>query len=155
MLFDIAKTNIRVMMKKLSKKIFGSSFVVFLGLLVSHGVTSPLEIQYYKNIELEGVVTEDKGVDCCIGGEEKKINYPVLKLKYPVTVVSSNPSKPDLDEPTEVGIAQMHLVLNEKNWSVFKKYKGKNARVLCSPFHAFNGHHMTAVLCEVKSIKGY
>lgn len=110
------------------------------------------EIQYNKFVELSGYLTQEVGIDCCTNGEEEKINYPVIKLRTPINVFSSNRSKPDIDEPPELGVTVMHLVLNDRTWRIFKKYKGKTARVLCSPYHAINSHHMTPVLCEVKSI---
>lgn len=126
--------------------------LIFLSL---SAIARATEINYYKLVELEGVLTERKGLDCCIDGKEREVSYPLIKLKKPVNVIPANPSQPELDEPVEKGIASMHLVLDKNDWEIFKKNKEKNARVFCLPFHAINGHHMTPVLCEVKAIKGF
>lgn len=111
------------------------------------------EINYYKLVELRGYLTQEMGVDCCTDGKEEEVFYPIIKLKNPVNVLSVNPSKPEIDEPAELGVTKIQLALNNKTWREFRKYQGKVARVLCLPYHAINGHHMTPVLCEVRSIR--
>lgn len=110
------------------------------------------EMNYYKLVELRGYLTQEMGVDCCTDGKEKEIFYPVIKLENPVNFSSANPLKPEIDEPSELGVTNIQLALNNKTWREFRKYKGRIARVLCLPYHAINGHHMTLVLCEVRSI---
>lgn len=126
--------------------------IVFYSLLCIIIPAHSVEIYYYKLVELSGYLTQEVGIDCCTDGEEREIFYPVIKLKNPVNVFSANPSKSEIDEPAELGVTNIQLALNNKTWREFKKYKGKIARVLCLPYHAINGHHMTAVLCEVRSI---
>jgi hypothetical protein len=127
--------------------------IIFYLLLSVINPSKATEINYYKLVELRGYLAQEAGVDCCTDGKEEKIFYPVIKLKNPVNVYSANPLKPEIDEPTELDVAIIQLALNNKTWREFKKYKGKIARVLCLPYHAINGHHMTPVLCEVLSIR--
>jgi hypothetical protein len=117
-----------------------------------HFSVNAADIQYYKVVGLNGLLSERKGIDCCIGGIEREIVFPVIQLNSPVNVISQNPSKPEPDEVAEIGITVMQLVMTDDLWKIFKKLKGRNVRLLCMPFHAFNGHHLTPVLCDVKSI---
>lgn len=126
--------------------------LLFLYFLLVSSLVSAVEIQYFKTVGLRGLLTERTGVDCCKGGEERVIKFPVIQLKSPVNVVSQNPSKPEADEITEIGVEVMQLVMDDKEWKIYKNLKGKNGLVYCKPFHAINGHHLTAVLCEVQSI---
>jgi hypothetical protein len=127
--------------------------IIFYLLLSIINPSKATELNYYKLVELRGYLTQEAGVDCCTDGKEEEIFYPVIKLKNPVNVFSANPLKPEIDEPTELDVTIIQLALNNKTWREFKKYKGKIARVLCLPYHAINGHHMTPVLCEVRSIR--
>jgi hypothetical protein len=127
--------------------------IIFYLLLSAINPSKATELNYYKLVELRGYLTQEAGVDCCTDGKEEEIFYPVIKLKNPVNIFSANPLKPEIDEPTELDVTIIQLALNNKTWREFKKYKGKIARVLCLPYHAINGHHMTPVLCEVRTIR--
>ncbi len=127
--------------------------IIFYLLLSIINPSKAAEINYYKLVELRGYLAQEVGVDCCTDGKEEEVFYPVIKLKNPVNVFSANPLKPEIDEPAELDVTIIQLALNNKTWREFKKLKGKIARVLCLPYHAINGHHMTSVLCEVRSIR--
>lgn len=122
-------------------------FVAFCSIVVN-----ATEIYYSKIVGLRGLLTERQGFSCCTDGKEKRVSFPVIELRSPVNVLPINSSKPEADEIIEIGVMSMQLVMNEETWKIYKKLKGKSARVLCLPYHAINGHHMTSVLCEVKSI---
>ena len=145
----------KILMNKfqLVNRCLGFGWCVFLTMCPV--LVSASEIQYYKIVGLRGLLTEKQGVDCCFEGKERKINFPAIELKSPINVVSQNPSKPEADETTEIGVTSLQLVMDKDARTLFDKRKGRNARVLCLPFHAINGHHMTAVLCEVKSIDDF
>lgn len=66
--------------------------------------------------------------------------------------MAQNPSKPEPDEMTEIGVMSMQLVMDKEAWKIFNRHKGRAVRLMCVPFHATNGHHFTPVLCEVKTI---
>lgn len=108
------------------------------------------DIRYYQLAGIRGVLSERQGVDCCIDGKETKVKFPVIELSSPVNVLPLNPAKPEVDEMIEVGVVIMQLAMDADMWKFFNKNKGKSTRVLCEPFHSFNGHHMTSVICNVK-----
>lgn len=110
------------------------------------------EIHYNRIVGLNGKLTVRKGVDCCYNGMEKTVSFPVIQYKSPVNVVPLNPSKPEIDEMVEIDVREMQLVLTGEEWKAFQKKKEGEAHVTCTPFHSFNGHHHTPVLCQVISI---
>jgi hypothetical protein len=116
-------------------------------------ITIASEVQYRKTVELIGLLTTKSGVDCCVDGEELLVNYPVLKLNKIAAVTSLSQDDRNYYRSIESGVQEMHLVLSDSDWKIYKKNQGKNARIECILFPAFSGHHMTSVLCEVKSIK--
>lgn len=126
--------------------------ILYFAALIFCSLAGAVEVQYYKSVKLHGLLTERSGVDCCKGGEERVIKFPVIQLKSPINVVSKNPAKPELDEVPEKGVTLMQLIMDDNSWKIYKKLKGKSAHVYCEPFHAFNGHHLTAVLCDVQLI---
>ncbi len=132
-----------------------AKYLLHLCLLFSTTLASAVEIQYFKIVGLRGLLTERAGIDCCVNGKERSVNFPVIELTSPVNVVSQNPAKPEADEVTEIGVTLMQLVMNDDAWKIYKKLKGKNGLVYCKPFHAINGHHLTAVFCDVQSISNY
>lgn len=145
------------MMTKIKEKVLFCTAKCFLHLclLFFTSLATAVEIQYFKSVSLRGILTEKTGIDCCVNGEERSVKFPVIKLVSPVNVVSQNPAKPEADEVTEIGVIFMQLIMNDDAWKIYKKLKGKSVLVYCKPFHAINGHHLTAVLCDVQSISKY
>ena len=143
----------RLLGKRISRMIkFGQQIFIIVFFSCIHISVNATNIQYDKVVRLHGLLSERKGIDCCFGGKEREVVFPVIQLKLPVNVISQNPTKPQPDEIAEIGITVMQLAMSDELWKIFLKMKGKNAHVLCLPFHAFNGHHLTPVLCDVKSI---
>jgi hypothetical protein len=107
---------------------------------------------YNKPITLVGLLSEREGIDCCTNGAEKKINYPVLILATPIDVVPQ-PNTNESDEPPELSVRHMQLVLSPSIYEEFEKNRNARAAVKCSLFHAINGHHLTSVLCDVLEVQ--
>ncbi len=135
------------------KKFFNN--LVILISFIAPCISYALEIQYETQTELHGVLKEGNGIDCCFKGEERSIKYPLISLEKPVDVISVNLFNKDNTDPTEKNITSIHLALNDKNLKTFKRLKGKKVRLQCIPYHSYNGHHMTPVMCEVKSISNF
>lgn len=113
------------------------------------GHAAAMDLNYYTQSGIVGTLVERHGVDCCIGGQEKKVAFPALLLDQPVNVTTSTPQGPD-DDPPEQGVRLIQLALKDHDqWQVFRENKGKRVRVACSLFHSANGHHQTPVLCDV------
>ena len=111
------------------------------------------EVRYFETVAITGLLSERKVTDCCKNGKEERITIPVIELRNAIDVLPMNPLKPASDELPELGIKTIQLALDDESWKIHKLNKKKNARILCSLFHGFNGHHHTAVLCTVKAIE--
>lgn len=111
------------------------------------------EVRYFQNVGISGLLSERTVTDCCNNGKEERITIPVIELRNAIDVLPINTLKPVADEMPELGVKTIQLVMDDESWKIYKLNKKKNARVLCSLFHGFNGHHHTAVLCTVKSLQ--
>jgi Domain of unknown function (DUF4431) len=121
--------------------------------LTFHSIAQPKEINYNKFTYLTGTIFEQDGIDCCSNGEARDISFPHLLLDNPLNISAKDKATAELDEPlkSDVKIVQLIIPLNQtKNYN---RLKGKRVKILCLPFGAFNGHHITDILCEVKLIK--
>ena len=116
-------------------------------------LSNAAEVRYFQNVGISGLLSERTVTDCCNNGKEEKITIPVIELRNAIDVLPMNPLKPASDEIPELGIKTIQLALDDESWKIYKLNKKKDARVLCSLFHGFNGHHHTAVLCTVKSMQ--
>jgi hypothetical protein len=68
-------------------------------------------------------------------------------------VVSKSPLNPPSDEPPELSVKDMQLVMSPRIFDDFLANKFSRVTVECSLFHSINGHHMTPVLCDVQQIR--
>jgi hypothetical protein len=117
------------------------------------GSTAAMDLRYYTRVGLVGTFVDRQGIDCCMNGKEKKVNFPALLLDSPINVTAADPLHPDEDEMPEQDARLLQLVLrNKEHWALFKQNKGKKVRVTCSLFHSSTGHHLTPVLCDVEQI---
>ena len=124
-----------------------------LAALLLAGNVSAMDVRYGAATGLVGTLVDRQGVDCCMNGKEKKVTFPALLLDQPINVTAANPQALDEDETPEQGVKLLQLAISDESlWKAFKQHKGKRARVTCSLFHAVNGHHLTAVLCDVQQI---
>ena len=111
------------------------------------------EVRYFQNVGISGLLSERTVTDCCTNGKEERITIPVIELRNAIDVLPFNTVEPAADEMPELGVKTIQLALDDDSWKIYKLNKKKDARVLCSLFHGFNGHHHTAVLCTVKSLQ--
>jgi len=111
------------------------------------------EVRYFQNVGISGLLSERTVTDCCNNGKEERITIPVIELRNAIDVLPFNTVEPAADEMPELGVKTIQLALDDDSWKIYKLNKKKDARVLCSLFHGFNGHHHTAVLCTVKSLQ--
>ena len=77
----------------------------------------------------------------------KKITFPALQLKDPITVEGTS-----ADSPTEKGVVLLNMVLDDKTMPIYKSLKGKRVSVTGTLFHSDNGNHQTNVLVTPTAI---
>lgn len=81
---------------------------------------------------------------------DQKVKVPVLVLKIPVSVL---PSQEDgYNSQPVYRTTQIQLAFIDSR-TAYKNLIGKNVVVTGSLFHAHTGHHYTAVVLNVRSIK--
>lgn len=99
---------------------------------------------------LDGILTTENS-DPAMSSDEKTHPFPALKLAKGISVGCQSG-----DElcSTENNISVLQLSLPKTQMELFKKLKGKHAKVSGKLLHSENGNHYTAVLINVESISG-
>jgi hypothetical protein len=79
---------------------------------------------------------------------DKPETYWVLHLSSPICTKASG------DDDAETGVADLQLVLTQKQYALYRKFMGRRARVSVRGklSHAITGHHHTPVLMQVVNI---
>src|SRR5918911_1008652 len=77
---------------------------------------------------------------------DKPETYWILHLVKPICTTASG------DNDAEKNVTDLQLILTEKQYTLYRKFIGKRARVTGKLSHATTGHHHTPVLMEVMGI---
>lgn len=118
---------------------------LYRNIAASKGTTKEIEARdsykYGEKVSFKGIIQRESS------------GFPAIRLADMISV-HDNGLDPDINYPSEFGVAIMQLVINNDSlWDKFEQNKGRSATVICYLFHAETAHHKTPVMCSVENIK--
>jgi hypothetical protein len=111
------------------------------------------DVAYGSAVGVVGTLGRSWGTECCFNGQERRTHFPTLVLDAPLNFVTSCSARSGQADMPEIGVTQMQLIIRSPDlWQDFEAKMNTKVRVICAPYHAFTGHHMTPVTCDVERI---